>query len=255
MITIDKTLVKKQFNYGLNTYNDAAIVQKRIAQKLVLELSNIGIPAHSHLFEVGCGTGFLTKKVIEAFEFDDFIVNDISTTAKLKIQEINKYQSKAINFLEGDAEEIDFPKNINAIISSSTIQWFKNKKSFFNKVHQSLNPNGIFAFTTFGCDNFKEIKRITGVGLEYQCLNDLIGMLSNQFDILMCNEWIEIKTFDSPFNVLRHIKQTGVNAIQQSYFGKKELKNFTEGYYKHFSINMNKVSLSYNPIIIIAQKK
>lgn len=255
MIAIDKTLVKKQFNCGLNTYNETAVVQKQIAEKLIFELTSIGMPTQSRLFEVGCGTGFLTKNVIEAFEFDEFIVNDISTTAKYKIQELDKYNNKHIKFIEGDAEEIDFPQNLNAIISSSTIQWFKNKKEFFNKVHENLKPNGIFAFSTFGCDNFKEIKSLTGVGLEYECLEELTGMLQEQFNILMCMEWIETKTFDSPLSVLRHIKQTGVNAIQHSYFGKKELNEFTEGYYKHFSNNRNDVRLSYNPIIIIAQKK
>lgn len=255
MIAIDKTLVKRQFNCSLNTYNDTAVVQKQIAYKLITELSTIGIPDQSRLFEIGCGTGFLTKEVIKAFELDSIMVNDITTTAKLKIQELSKCHSKPIHFMEGDAEEIEFPESLNVILTSSTIQWFKNKKGFFNKVHQSLQSNGLFAFSTFGCDNFREIRSLTGVGLEYQCLNELTEMLSDQFNILMCDEWVDTKLFDSPLNVLRHIKQTGVNAIQQTYFGKKELKDFTEGYYKHFSNSENQLTLSYNPIIIIAQKK
>ncbi len=255
MIDIDKTLVKKQFNCGLNTYNDTAVVQKQIAQKLIQELALFGIPAQSHLFEVGCGTGFLTQEIMEVFDFDELIVNDISPTAKLKIQELSKYHKKDIHFKEGDAEEIDFPQNLNAVISSSTIQWFKNKKRFFNKVHQNLETNGVFAFSTFGCDNFREIKSLTGVGLDYQRLDELIEILSNKFNILKCDEWLVTKTFDSPLDVLRHIKQTGVNGIQKTHFGKKELRKFTEGYNEHFSNELKQVSLSYNPIIIIAQKK
>lgn len=252
---IDKTLVKRQFDCDLNTYNDTAVVQKQIAKKLIQELALFGIPAQSHLFEVGCGTGFLTQEIMAAFEFDELIVNDISTTAKLKIQELSKYHSKPIHFMEGDAEEIDFPKNLNALISSSTIQWFNNKKAFFNKVHQSLKANGVFAFSTFGCDNFKEIKSLTGVGLNYHCLDELTEILSDQFNIIKCNEWVDTKIFDSPLDVLRHIKQTGVNGIQKTYFGKKELKKFTVGYNEYFSNKLKQVTLSYNPIIIIAQKK
>lgn len=159
------------------------------------------------------------------------------------------------DFIEKEMDEVDFPQSLNVILSSSTIQWFKNKKRFFDKVHQNLKSNGLFAFSTFGCDNFREIRSLIGVGLEYHSLNELSEMLSDQFNILMCDEWVETKLFDSPLHVLRHIKQTGVNAIQQTYFGKKELKDFTEGYYKHFSTSENQFSLSYNPIIIIAQKK
>jgi len=80
-------------------------------------------------------------------------------------------------------------------------------------------------------------------------------MLSGQFNILMSEEWVEAKEFDSPINVLRHIKQTGVNAIQQNYFGKQQLNDLIKGYHKQFSTITGGVSLTYNPIIIIAQKK
>lgn len=255
MVTIDKTLVKKQFSYGLNTYNNSAVVQKQMAQKLIRELISFDIPTQLRLFEVGCGTGFLTQEIIKVFNFQELIVNDISTTAKLKIHELSKYHRKPVHFIEGDAEKIEFPLKLNAVISGATIQWFKNKKGFFDKVYQSLEVNGLFAFSTFGCDNFREIKTITGVGLEYHCLEELIKMLSDKFNILKCNEWLVSKTFNSPLDVLRHIKQTGVNGIQKTYFGKKQLRDFTEEYWKHFSNETKKVSLSYNPILIIAQKK
>ncbi len=255
MTVIDKTLVKKQFNCGLNTYNDTAVVQKQTAQKLIAELSSIGISAQSRMFEVGCGTGFLTQNIIESFELEEFIVNDITSTSKQKINELSKYHNKPIHFLEGDAEEINLPQNLNTVISSSTIQWFKNKKVFFDKVYQSLVANGVFAFSTFGCDNFREIKSLTGVGLDYQYLDELVEMLSYKFNILKCDEWLVIKKFDSPLNVLRHIKQTGVNGILNTSFGKKQLKDFTERYYEHYSNENKQVRLSYNPIIIIAQKK
>ncbi len=255
MIDIDKSLVKKQFNCGLNTYSKEAVIQKQIAQRLITALKSKGLYNHSRLFEVGCGTGFLTQKIIESFNLDEYMVNDISSTAKLKIRELNTNYSRSIEFLEGDAEEIDFPQNLNAVISSSTIQWFNDKQVFFEKVYQSLQTDGILAFSTFGCDNFKEIRNLTGVGLEYQCLYEITEMLSEKFNIIMSEEWIKTKEFDAPIDVLRHIKQTGVNGIQKTYFGKQQLNDFINGYHKQFSTHTGSVSLTYNPIIIIAQKK
>lgn len=255
MTMIDKTLIKKQFDCGLNTYSREAMVQKRIANELILELSSLSVPRNIRLFEIGCGTGFLTQKIIENIEFDELIVNDITNTSMSKIQELTDKYNVPVRFIKGDAEEIDYPTQLDAVLSSSTIQWFKNKQHFFDKVYNCLKPDGIFAFSTFGCDNFKEIKSLTGVGLEYQNLQEITEMLSHNFRIVSGSEWIEKKEFDTPLSVLRHIKQTGVNAIRQTHFGKQQLLSFTENYKQRFSTSRNKVSLTYNPIIIIAQKK
>ncbi len=255
MTTIDKVLVKKQFDCGLNTYSQEALVQKYIAKQLMFELCSLNLPSHSRLFEIGCGTGFLTQNVIEHLKVDELIVNDIASTSKRKIQELEMRYGNHIKFIEGDAEEIDFPQQLDAAISGSTIQWFKNKQHFFDKVYKSLKPNGVLAFSSFGCDNYKEIKLLTGVGLDYLCLNELTEMLSDKFKILSSSEWLEEKEFDTPINVLRHMKQIGVNGIRQSYFGKKQLNDFTEAYQQQFSNDSGSVKLTYNPIMIIAQKK
>ncbi len=46
------------------------------------------------------------------------------------------------------------------------------------------------------------------------------------------------------------MKQTGVNGIRKSYFGKKQLNDFTEAYQQQFSNDSGSVILTYNPIII-----
>lgn len=255
MIDIDKTYVQKQFNCGLSTYSREAVVQKDVARKLMRELVSLRSACYKRLFEVGCGTGFLTGEILENADVGELMVNDIAAVSKHKIQELSAYYLKHIEFIQGDAEEIDLPQHLDAVLSGSTIQWFKNKQYFFNKVYHSLNPGGILAFSTFGCDNFKEIKSLTGVGLEYKCLDDLVSMLAGKFNILWADEWIDTLEFTSPLDVLRHIKQTGVNAVRQSYFGLRQLKGFTNSYYRRFLSDSEKVTLTYNPIIIIAQKK
>ena len=61
--------------------------------------------------------------------------------------------------------------------------------------------------------------------------------------------------FEHPVKVLRHMKYTGVNGTRQKYFGKEEMFEFTEKYAEQFSTDHQTVTLTYHPIIIIAQKK
>lgn len=248
-------LVKKQFNSGLNTYSCEAVIQKNIASKLVWLLKELQPRQFSNVFEVGCGTGFLTDQLLKNLEIDQLIVNDITNSAQEKINKIAEHYAITIPFLCGDAEETAFPQNLDAIFSTSTVQWFRYLKPFFIKVNNCLNPNGIFAFSTFGPDNFMEINNLTGIGLKYHSSCKIYSMLSNKFKILSTLEWIEKKEFEHPIHVLRHIKQTGVNAIRRTFMGKEQLQEFVKNYCKRYTTSSHTVTLTYHPIIVVAQKK
>lgn len=255
MTVIDKSLVKRQFNNGLKSYANEAGVQKQIAKKLIEKLCLLTDRPLSRLFEVGCGTGFLTQNIIEKLKFDHLMVNDISITSKQKIRELETVYDKTIDFIEGDAEKIIIPQQLDALISGSTIQWFKNTPAFFEKINNSLNSGGFLAISTFGCHNFKEIKSITGIGLDYMSLHELTDLLSKEFNILLSEQWTQEKYFSTPIDVLHHMKQTGVNGISKKPFGKKQLHDFTRSYKALYAKENQNVPLTYNPIIIIAQKK
>ncbi|GAF04461.1 malonyl-CoA O-methyltransferase BioC [Saccharicrinis fermentans DSM 9555 = JCM 21142] len=255
MNLIDKNFVKVQFNKGLESYANEASVQEYMAQKLMDELCVACDRPFGHIFEVGSGTGFLTYRIIEKLQFDNLTVNDIAKTSKQKVQELEKVYKMTIPFIEGDAEDVDFPHQLDAVISGSTIQWFKNIPAFFNKVAHSLQPNGLLAFSTFGCHNYKEIKALTGVGLDYLCMSEICTLLRPKYTILFSQEWTEVKEFSHPLEVLRHMKHTGVNGVRKTPLGIMKLNDFIRNYGLLFTNQDQKVTLTYHPMIIIAKKK
>ena len=254
-MVIDKPLVKKQFNSGLHTYEQHACVQYKVTTTLVDTLLELGIEHLEKVFEIGCGSGFLTQKLIKNLRIDTLSTNDISCTSQKHMQRIAQHNQRIIDFRCGDAESMPYPTDNNAIFTTSTIQWFSDVSAFFTKVSASLADHGLFAFSTFGTENYKEIRSITGVGLNYYTSDHLTEMLSSKFDILIKEEWKEVLEFDHPIKVLKHMKQTGVNGIKQGCFGKKQLTTFIDRYIQEFSNSANTVSLTYHPIIIIAKRK
>ncbi len=255
MTSIDKALIKRKFGTGIESYHREAEVQKNMAHELSSELLSLHLPHDAVLFEIGCGSGFLTRNILEKLKFKHLYANDIAHSSECVITDLLKGYSKSLSFIEGDAETMPFPPALDLVISSSTIQWFGDKQSFFDHVSNSLNEKGILAFSTFGGRNFMEIKSLTGIGLHYESKKTLTEMLSDKFTIHTSREWEQHLEFDRPSEVLHHIKRTGVNALTQNYFGKKQLEEFTQNYVRHFSNNSGKVTLTYHPMIIIAQKK
>src|SRR5690606_5293290 len=150
-------------------------------------------------------------------------------------------------FIAGDAEKIQIPSNLDAVVSSSTFQWFHDLPSFFVKTYESLQKNGTLAFSTFGPNNFIEVRKITGHGLRYLTLAQLKALLQPYFTIEYAQEWTEKIMFDSPMEVLKHIQATGVNSTNNEFFGKEHLQNFVKTYNRMYNENFQ-VHLTYHPI-------
>ena len=99
-----------------------------------------------------------------------------------------------------------------------------SSENFFERCNTLLNNQGYFAFSTFGKENMKEIRELTGNGLPYRSREELEVALSPHFDILYSEEELIPLSFEDPIKVLYHLKQTGVNGLstQSSPTGKQE---------------------------------
>lgn len=256
MYITDKKIVRRRFGKSVETYNRHATVQQQIATKLAALLMNFNKKHFERALEIGCGTGLLTQKILSNYSVGEYMLNDLVDSAFKEVQQVTTgLNSGKFKFISGDAETTDFPGNIDAIFSSSSFQWFNNLESFISRMHGLLNSDGIIAFSTFGEDNFMEIKTILNVGLNYKTLAELISFLSPNFDIIHAEEWRQQEQFQCPNTVLKHMKLTGVNGLKKSFFGKEKLLTFNEKYCQLFSNKDKSVNLTYHPIIIIARKK
>jgi hypothetical protein len=109
--------------------------------------------------------------------------------------------------------------------------------------------------STFGENNLKEIRRITGTGLEYLSSDCLRDLFSSGFEILHLSEEEMQVAFNSSVEILSHFRGTGVNANSSgSLRTKSGLKSFCSKYDKMYS-NGNKVILTYNPVFLGLKKK
>lgn len=232
------------------------MVQKNIARELISKLMELKKTTFCNVLEIGCGTGFLTNELLKYSRPEHFIINDLVGAMEGEIEKItHAHEFLRWSFMAGDAEKLSFPQGLDLVVSTSTIQWFHNLSAFFSSLSRSMANGCILAFSTFGKENFMEIRYLQGVGLKYPSFEELKYILSPSFKILHCSEEIVRLDFETPLDALKHIKHTGVNSISDKHWNRSTLSELETSYANHFSNRDGTVTLTYHPIIMITQKK
>lgn len=82
----DKDLLKNRFAANLRSYNSLAVVQERICEELA-ELIGTHVPGKiTRGLEVGTGTGFLTRRLLERYPDAEWTLNDLVEASECFLQ-------------------------------------------------------------------------------------------------------------------------------------------------------------------------
>ena len=238
---INPKSVKKQFEKSLDTYNQNACVQRVMAEKMI---DAIGDKYFANILELGSGSGLLTEELVKKIKFDKYFANDLTEKSEKYIKQI----IPTAIFYHGNAQKIRPTQKMDLIISNAMFQWFKNLETVSSHFKNILNQDGILAFSTFSPDNFKEIKNLTGLSLEYKSLQDTVKIFEKDYKIIYSTEFTQTLKFSNPLEILAHMKNTGVNSLGHWTF--KEVKDFCLEYKEKYP----DLTLTYSPIILICKK-
>lgn len=249
---IDKDLITHRFSRAIDTYDREAVAQRQIAVRMGNMLNRYLPPHCNRVLEIGCGTGFLTRRLLDMFRPDRLTLNDICPDMRNCFTDL--LDTERAVFQAGDAELADFPAEQDLIVSCSALQWFVHPEKFFEHCNVLLNRRGHIAFSTFGQDNLKEVTAVTGNGLTYRSLEEWRQMLAPRYDIVAASEERIRMDFDTPLQVLYHLKHTGVTAVGRQTWTRNDLKRFCNEYARRFTEG-ERVTLTYHPIYMIARKR
>ncbi len=133
------------------------------------------------ILELGTGTGLTAECILKVIPNAKYLGIDFSRTmlngAKRRLKKYNAA------FVLGDYAKVTFPKKVGLVISVIGIHHQTNdgKRKLFKKIHQALNPNGIFLFgdlVTFrnpkevALNDAKHYAHLVRNARDEQCLKD-----------------------------------------------------------------------------------
>lgn len=277
---MDKQIVGRSFARALKTYEQEAFVQRAIARHM-LELVERYAPVAvgGRIFEFGCGTGLYSRMLLQRFRPAYFLLNDLCPEAAAQLfrpegqGEWGKGQhlpgksaaaldEKCCHFRAGDVEALDISGSWSLITSCSTLQWLEHPARFLARCRAVLSRGAVLAVSTFGPDTLREIRTLSGVGLEYHSMEAWQGMLEGAgFRLLCAEESRLVYDFPSPRAVLQHLKRTGVTGISagRTLWTADRLRRFSAEYELRFPAlplsgkERGAVVLTYRPLYFVAE--
>ena len=249
---IDKQRVQQTFQRAAASYEEQAMIQHRVADHLLSLLDRYTRKKIHRVLEIGCCTGLLTRKLsVQYDDILDLVLNDL--VESFAVQAGNLPGIPAISFLAGDIETMELSGSFDLIISSSTFHWINDLEGLLQKLADHLTAGSTLAFSIYGPDNLKEIRSLTGIGLDYFSLQEVQTLVEKYFSLDQSDQHLETFHFSSPVAVLDHLRKTGVNAVSRAPWTPRRLQQFQEDYRTKFSDEQG-VCLSYHPLYFVAHR-
>ncbi len=200
-----KPMVARRFIRAASSYEANASVQRIVAAHLSELWRNMQPPEEAQtVVEAGAGTGLLTNEYLKW-----------ASPTNLTLWDLAELQ----HTLPGHHEQCDAEtsirnlatNSIDAIASASVIQWFDSPISFIHQCMRVVRPGGIIAIATYGPDNMKELIPFAPSPAHYLSAETWRKALQDEHAEISISEDRHSIAFDTPSQLLRHLRLTGVN--------------------------------------------
>ncbi len=214
-MSIQKPWVKQAFSAAASTYDEAAVLQYEVANKLFEMLKKMGVHPQKML-DIGCGTGRITQ---ELTNYWSSVVTAIDCASGMIDYAKKNHSEASIDYLYADVEDFIFPlAQYDLVWSNFALQWCVDLKGLFKKINHSLTGGGIFAFTLPGEHTLRELKTLWRSMDPYDHVNDFISadelsslLKAAGFEIIVFSQQEKIQWHADVKSILRALRQVGVH--------------------------------------------
>ncbi|MBL1277842.1 MAG: malonyl-ACP O-methyltransferase BioC [Ectothiorhodospiraceae bacterium] len=255
--SLDKNRIRASFDAAAEHYDDVAILQREIGERMLDRLDLVKLQPNIVL-DVGAGTGVCSHALSKRYKKSRVIAFDIAPNmlkhARQRGGIFDKLQDNFLSkrqFVCGDVESLPLADNsIDLIFSNATLQWCADLDQTFSELKRVLRPGGLLMFSTFGPDTLKELRQswyAADITVQDQTseptvhVNDFIdmhdigdAMLRTGFsDPVMDVENFTL-TYPDAYQLMRELKMLGAHNVanhrRHSLTGKTRVKKMVEAY-------------------------
>lgn len=237
---ISKLAARQAFSRAADTYDEAAVLQREIAGRMLDRLDYIRITPKT-ILDAGAGTGEATASLMKRYPKAKVVALDFALPMLQRTRKRGRLMRRPAT-LCADLEQLPLAANsVDLIYSNSAIQWCTDLEATLRDFLRILKPGGLLMFSTFGPDTLKELRQAWSEVDDKPHVSPFIDMhdvgdmlMKSQFaEPVMDAEMINM-TYPDVRLLMRDIKAIGahnaMDARQRGLTGKERMQLFTQAY-------------------------
>ena len=166
-MSIDKRLMRRAFERAAPTYDQAAVLQREVSQRLLERLDWVKL-APEVVLDVGCGTGSGSRALARRYPAACVMGLDIAQPMLQVARNSDSWWRRKLpmlygnvaRYIGGDLERLPLPtSSVQLLCSNLALQWCNDLPAAFAEFRRVLAPGGLLTFTTFGPDTLRELRQ------------------------------------------------------------------------------------------------
>lgn len=155
---LDKQRVRRRFDAAAARYDQAAVLQREVCQRLLDRLDWIRLEP-ARILDAGCGTGQGVRGLSRRYRKAHVTALDLSPAMLAQLGADWRWWRRPSRVC-ADVERLPLADaSFDLIFSSLTLQWCNDLDAVLAEFRRVLAPNGLLMFTTLGPDTLKELRQ------------------------------------------------------------------------------------------------
>ena len=244
---ISSAQVRRAFSGATNTYDEHAVLQREVADRLLQHIEFAKIDPR-RILDIGCGTGYFTRLITRRFKKADVTALDLSEgmvrcTSQARGRRMPWHGKR--HHVVSDGCLLPFADgSFDLVCSSLAMQWTSDPLLMMQEMRRVLAPGGVMLFSTFGRRTLSELRQSlaeisnerAGLVLPFPDITSLGDSLMNlAVELPVTDADLFTLTYPNTMALVRELKNIGASsaAIQNrpsGLYGRALLKQLEEIY-------------------------
>jgi malonyl-CoA O-methyltransferase len=153
---LDDRVVRASFQRAAPTYDQHAVLQHEVEQRLLERLEFFSLQPQVVL-DMGCGPGNGSRVLAQRYPQAQVLGLD---WAQAMLAQPGFEQAPQVSRLCADMRRLPLAaRSVDLLFSSLALQWASDLPALFSEVRRVLRPGGLLLFSTFGPDTLYELRQ------------------------------------------------------------------------------------------------
>ena len=158
---LDRVRARRSFDLAADTYDEAAVLQREIGDRLVGRLDYIKLNPR-RVLDLGAGTGHVAELLLDRYRKADVWAADFAPAMLRKVRKRGGWRRRPRTVC-ADAGALPWcDASFDLVVSNLMLQWCVPLDRYFAEIRRVVAADGLLMFSTFGPDTLRELRQAWG---------------------------------------------------------------------------------------------